>query len=589
MRLDRILVALLLLLTVGLVWQAGAQGLVGLSIDDLRFDAFPTIRVPVTVRNENGVPISGLGVDNFEIIEDGRASFAPAEATAQTNSSAAISVIMAIDISGSMEGEPIKEAMRAANALIDQLSDQDRGAIVAFADKVDLDVEKLAEGKEIDFTTDKNALRNVVNFLDTKIGWDTPLYDGIYKSIRMVSTEARGKRAVIVMTDGRDERDNAKGVAVKDAGSLSTPDDPINEANRHNIPIFAIGLEGVGGKIDTKYLERLAERTGGTFQKAPSPEELTPLFENVVNQLKQQYVLTYQSKLPEDDQEHSIMVRVDLPQGQAFNETKFRFRPEAVAQSTATVLAVPSPAPLTPSVKTASPTATPTPEPTEETLIDKVKDTIEDKPALAIVIGAGALLLLGLVIALIVVLIQGRRHRAQEAPVEGFDDLYGPLPSQVEEPTGPGRQPFDLPRDERTEAAPPGWGQPAAGAPPVGPLPMGMAPDAPIPQAGETKVIERAPKHLAMLVERLRPDRRYDLRGIVNFGRAADNEIVLDHATVSRHHAWIKCEGEEFFVFDVGSANGTFVNDERVEEPRLLASGDVIRFGEVELVFSRIF
>lgn len=57
----------------------------------------------------------------------------------------------------------------------------------------------------------------------------------------MVSTEAWQARAVIVMTDGRDERDNAKGVAVKDAGSLSTPDDPINEANRHNIPILPSG------------------------------------------------------------------------------------------------------------------------------------------------------------------------------------------------------------------------------------------------------------------------------------------------------------------------------------------------------------
>ncbi|NIV39976.1 MAG: VWA domain-containing protein, partial [Anaerolineae bacterium] len=215
--------------------------------------------------------------------------------------------------------------MRAANALLDQLSEQDRAAIIAFADEVkDLDPTQLEEGKELGFTTDKNAVRNVVNFLDTKIGWDTPLYDAIYKGVKMAESEPVGKRAVVVMTDGRDERDNANGVPVKDAGSLSTPDDPINEneANRHNIPIFSIGLTGIGGKIDTKYLTRLAERTGGLYREAPEPEELTPTFEDVANQLKTQYILHYDSQLEMDDQFHSLMVRVNLPQGQDFDETK---------------------------------------------------------------------------------------------------------------------------------------------------------------------------------------------------------------------------------------------------------------------------
>ena len=42
-------------------------------------------------------------------------------------------------------------------------------------------------------------------------------------------------------------------------------------------------------------------------------------------------------------------------------------------------------------------------------------------------------------------------------------------------------------------------------------------------------------------------------------------------------------------VFDVGSANGTFVNDEQVKDPRLLENGDVIRFGEATFVFTKVF
>ncbi len=70
-----------------------------------------------------------------------------------------------------------------------------------------------------------------------------------------------------------------------------------------------------------------------------------------------------------------------------------------------------------------------------------------------------------------------------------------------------------------------------------------------------------------MLVNKARPDQKYDLKGTMNVGRAPDNQIVVDHPTISRHHGWIKEDEGEFMVFDIGSANGTFVNGERIEAP----------------------
>jgi VWFA-related protein len=570
------------------------QGLVSVSIDELQFDEYPKVKALVTVRNENGVPIAGLEASRFEIVEDGRASFPPSEATAKINPGASVSVVMVVDISGSMEGTPVKEAIRAANALLDQLSAQDRAAVIAFADDVDTNPANLEEGKEVGFTTDKNAVRNVVNFLDTKIGWDTPLYDAIYKGIKMVQAEPPGKRAVVVLTDGRDERDNAQGVAVKDAGSLSAPDDPINEANRHNIPIFSIGLEGIGGKIDTKYLRRLAERTGGVYQRAPEPEELTPLFENVVDELKQQYILSYETGQPEDDTFHSLLVRVQLPQGQAFNETKYQIRPTE-EQPLAPTAAPDESA----SAAVASQDETPVPvEAVAETepassgvsgIIDTVRSFFEERTMIAIVIGVGLLLLLILIIALVVVLLRGRGAPEEEFASEELDVTYGPAPAWSPGPTDPGTPVMGPPARDMTELAPSDWPGAAPAIPPVGRPPQPLAPDTGIPPAGGTRVIERAPKHLAMLVDRTRPDNKFDLKGTVNVGRGKDNQIVLDHPTVSRQHAWVKAEGEDFSVFDVGSANGTFVNDERVQEPHRLENGDVVRFGEMEFVFTKVF
>ncbi len=595
--------AILLLLIVSATFiETNAQGAVNLSIDDLYMGEFPKANVRVTVRDANGVPIVGLEEGRFEIVEDGRSSFPPTDATMQVNSDAVISIVMVIDISGSMEGKPIEEAIRAANALLDQLTPQDRAAIIAFADEViSLDPSDLEEGKELGFTTDKNAIRNVVNFLNTKIGWDTPLYDAIYKGVKMAETEPVGKRAVVVMTDGRDERDNAQGVPVKDAGSLSTPDDPINEANRYNIPIFSVGLEGVGGKIDTRYLQRLSERTGGLYQQAPQPEELTPLFENVVNQLKTQYALAYESRLVQDDNYHSLMVRVTLPQGQDFDETKFQIlRAQAAAsppesggvdavqvqdENTPTQPPQGEAVALEPSDQDTLPAS----EPSTQGIIDTMKDAIEDRPYLAVLIGAGILLLIILLIALLVVVLRGRASEEAEYPAIDFTDTYAPPPpAWTPDVTDPGLPFTETELEGRTEVAPGAWPEAGAAAAPFAPLPS-AEPAEEFPAAGGTRIIERGPKHLAMLVDRSRPDRRYDLKGTTNIGRAQDNQVVLDDATVSRHHAWIKSEGEEFMIFDIGSANGTFVNDEQIEEPRLLKHGDVIRFGDAELVFTKVF
>ena len=598
---------LALLVSFGSPLQTGAQGPVSVTIDDLDTGSYPNMKVLVTVRDANGVPIPDLGIDNFELIEDGKVSFRPAKVTTQVNPDAAISVMLVIDISGSMKGKPIAEAKRAANAFIDKLNATDRAAIIAFADEIDL--ENLVDGKEIGFTTDKNALRNLVDQLDTRIGWDTPLYDAIYKGLDLTSEEPIGKRVVIVMTDGRDERDNAKGTPVPNKGSRFAPDDPINEATRQGIPVFTIG---VGGKIDSDYLFRLAARTGAQYQETPNAEELTTLFQNVLDQLKQQYALAYTTGLVEDNSYHDLMVRVHVPQGSAFSDVKFWLGAEVVPTVLVVSGAIPDLTGESSGIAGTASLPSIIPEPTAEGIVDKIKGQIEDNPGLAAAIGGGALLLIILVVVLLVTLLRGRKAKQAAMAAPQFEEPY--VPESVTSPgVGAGAPPPfarepDITGVPRPRAAGPtpsaatedgtviGWGEPAPGGWPAVSPSGGEArqPASPFgPPAGAplegTRVIERAPKHLAMLVNKVRPDQKYDLKGTMNVGRAPDNQIVVDHPTISRHHGWIKEDEGAFMVFDIGSANGTFVNDERIEAPRNLQNGDVIRFGEVEFVFTRVF
>src|SRR5436190_9503678 len=77
----------------------------------------------------------------------------------------------------------------------------------------------------------------------------------------------------------------------------------------------------------------------------------------------------------------------------------------------------------------------------------------------------------------------------------------------------------------------------------------------------------------------------------LNVGRGTDNDMQINHASVSKVHAVLKMDaGQNLFVADTGSTNGTHINGMRIPygEARPIAEGDVVAFGEIEVRFRRI-
>jgi len=71
-------------------------------------------------------------------------------------------------------------------------------------------------------------------------------------------------------------------------------------------------------------------------------------------------------------------------------------------------------------------------------------------------------------------------------------------------------------------------------------------------------------------------------------GRDPDLELFLDSPGISRRHALIRIAGDEATVEDLGSKNGTFVADRRLDSPARLVDGDRIRIGSVQLTLNAI-
>ncbi len=71
---------------------------------------------------------------------------------------------------------------------------------------------------------------------------------------------------------------------------------------------------------------------------------------------------------------------------------------------------------------------------------------------------------------------------------------------------------------------------------------------------------------------------------VTKAGRSPESDVFLDDVTVSRRHAEIRRQPDGWYVHDLGSLNGTYVNRERVEMTKL-APGDELQIGRFKLVF----
>lgn len=75
-------------------------------------------------------------------------------------------------------------------------------------------------------------------------------------------------------------------------------------------------------------------------------------------------------------------------------------------------------------------------------------------------------------------------------------------------------------------------------------------------------------------------------RSRITIGRSARNDLCVEDPFASRLHAEVRSRGDSFWLSDLGSANGTLLNDVRMTAPVMLRDGDIIRIGETAIEFN---
>lgn len=154
------------------------------------------------------------------------------------------------------------------------------------------------------------------------------------------------------------------------------------------------------------------------------------------------------------------------------------------------------------------------------------------------------------------------------APAERAADLPYPV-AQPDVPVEPDAVPEDVPVPPPAPDA-----ADAAAAARAQRRPTGPAIDLSV-NIEPRLVVEKSPS--------LSPGSEYPLEAGMTIGRSRSNGIPLSDSFVSHMHARVFPNGQFFFIEDLGSTNGTFVNGHKVEEPTQLKVRDLVSFGDTVL------
>ncbi len=259
----------------------------------------PRIEITVSVIDPVGRPLAGLTANDFAVFEDSTQQQIKS-ITSITDENIPLGIVLVMDTSRSMFGDPLAKAKAAAVAFVDQVRETDELALVAFDSKV----------RELQpMTKDRAVIKQKINSLTAQN--QTALYDAIAQAVKTAETSTTKRRVIVLLTDGNEFGQLSK-TNGKDAYTL---------ADKAGIPILSIGL---GFEIDKTYLQEASQRTGGSFYMSPKPEDLAKVYTNIATYLRSMYVIVIDTSLPADGTNHTI--RVDFRKDNDSGSTQFNAR-----------------------------------------------------------------------------------------------------------------------------------------------------------------------------------------------------------------------------------------------------------------------
>lgn len=299
--------------------------------------AVDVVHLTATVTDPDGRAVTGLGRDDFEVLEDGR----PRPITYFDNGRVPVSLGLAVDTSSSMEGEKLQAARAALDRFLFHLLDED--------DEVFLYRIADAPGLIERWTRDRRRISQALRGVAADGG--TALLDTVALAAPLAQTGAHRKKALLVISDGNDTSSGTPPAEVRrivrdtevivyaigiDAPlERGWPGRPPRWPRQPSPPPFPVPgrqppwfppdprppqlppdpLPGPGTRradqgLDLATLRAITDDSGGRTEVVRGPRDLAPATAGIAAELNQQYAIGVEAANPADGRWHDIEVRV---------------------------------------------------------------------------------------------------------------------------------------------------------------------------------------------------------------------------------------------------------------------------------------
>jgi VWFA-related protein len=223
-----------------------------------------------------GQPVQGLTARDFALTDNGAAQ----EVRSVTLDRLPLSVTMVLDTSESVAGDRLAHLVQAGEGLTAALRPDDRAALITFSNLVDVRVPMTGQMTDV-----QSALRAI------RGAGATALRDAVHLALELQPHD-RTRPLVLVFTDGRDTT------------SWLTEDAVVDSARRIGVVVHAVRVES------DRFLDRLADSSGGRTWSATSDRQLRELFTRALDEMRARYLLTYTPRGVSGPGWHDLKVRL---------------------------------------------------------------------------------------------------------------------------------------------------------------------------------------------------------------------------------------------------------------------------------------
>jgi len=270
------IIAILLIIfsiSFGFPATANAQESGDILITKTDFEDYPKVDIYIYFKEGSELEALDLKQEDFIVLENGEKvrnlSVMPLGEILDP-----IGVVLLLDTSGSMIGEPIADTASAASLFLDEMRRIDEFSVASFADDVII---------HSGFTLDRKKLKDSIS--EIKAQGETSLFDGIFTALDQFKNRDDIKhRYIIVLSDGMD------------TVSKHNAQDVVDKALQEGVIIYSIAL--LSSEFNPDDIRNISGSTGGEMLVAVDSKELKELYKSISKKIINQYRISYTSLWP---------------------------------------------------------------------------------------------------------------------------------------------------------------------------------------------------------------------------------------------------------------------------------------------------